>query len=437
MAAKVSPIEALRYTDSNTVIKFKTKKKIRSGNLQRRMAWENLGRDKKRTISVILSLSLSILFANTVFSFSNSVDPENAIKNMIDLDFCIGQSSLLDYYQIKEESALSQSFIQAVEQQDGFDYGGSEYGCMASYKSKTTTQGFNEQDDGSFATTLYGLDSVLLSQDKVIDGELNLEKLASGNYILEGAYVSTRGDLDESSLNHSVGDQVQVFCNGAVREFTVLAHVVANEANTYDWVGSCFFLPSEVYKDFTGIDHIMSYSFNVSQGKESEMDEFLSNYTKNVEPTMTYKSQSTIMAGVTDIQNVVVSIGGTMAFIIGLIGILNFINTMLTSIFTRRREFATLQSVGMTGRQLLKMLRQEGCAYVILASMVAVPLSLLGAIQIIRPICTLIWFLNFKLNVWPMLIMPFLLLLFGSAVPYIAYRLINHQSITERLKGGE
>lgn len=110
---------------------------------------------------------------------------------------------------------------------------------------------------------------------------------------------------------------------------------------------------------------------------------------------------------------------------------------MLTSIFTRRREFATLQSVGMTGRQLLKMLRREGCAYVLLATAVAVPLSLVGAFQIIRPICKQIWFLNFKLEFWPMLLMPVLLLLFGLAIPYIAYRLISRQSITERLKAGE
>lgn len=180
----------------------------------------------------------------------------------------------------------------------------------------------------------------------------------------------------------------------------------------------------------------MSYSFDVLQGKEPEMDAFLNEYTNSVEPTMTYKSKSTIMAGVTDIQNMVVSIGGTMAFIIGLIGILNFANTMLTSIFTRRREFATLQSVGMTGRQLLKMLRQEGCAYV-LATVVSVPLSLIGALQVIRPICKQIWFLNFKLEVWPMLVMPVLLLLFGLAIPYIAYRLISRQSVTERLKVGE
>ena len=437
MAAKVSPIEALRYTDSDTAMKGKRKKRIRSGNLQKRMAWENLGRDKKRTILVILSLSLSIILTNTVFNFSNSVDPENAIQNMINFDFCIGQSSLLDYYRVSEESALSQSFIQAVEQQDGFDYGGCEYGCKSSYKSETTKQAYNQQEDGSFSTCLYGLDPLLLSRVQVVDGELNMEKLASGNYILEGAYVGTRGELDESSLNHSVGDQVQVSCNGIVRDFTVLAHVVANEANTYDWVGSCFFLPSKVYEDFTCNHYVMSYSFDVSQGKGPEMDAFLDEYTKNVEPTMTYKSKSTIMAGVTDIQNMVVSIGGTMAFIIGLIGILNFANTMLTSIFTRRREFATLQSVGMTGRQLLKMLRQEGCAYVLLATVVSVPLSLIGALQVIRPICKQIWFLNFKLEVWPMLVMPVLLLLFGLAIPYIAYRLISRQSVTERLKVGE
>ena len=120
-----------------------------------------------------------------------------------------------------------------------------------------------------------------------------------------------------------------------------------------------------------------------------------------------------------------------------IVRILNFANTMLTSIFTRRREFATLQSVGMTGRQLLKMLRQEGCAYVLLATVVSVPLSLIGALQVIRPICKQIWFLNFKLEVWPMLVMPVLLLLFGLAIPYIAYRLISRQSVTERLKVGE
>ena len=44
-------------------------------------------------------------------------------------------------------------------------------------------------------------------------------------------------------------------------------------------------------------------------------------------------------------------VGGILSFILGLIGILNFINTMITSIQARKNELAVLQAVGMTGRQ--------------------------------------------------------------------------------------
>lgn len=437
MAAKVSPIEALRYMDSDVIVKNKKIKDSHSGNPQKRMAWSNLGRNKKRTVLVVLSLSLSIVLMNTVFNISHSVDPEKAIKNMISCDFSIGQSNLLDYYEVSEKSALSQSFIQAVEQQDGFDSGGCEYGCKASYKSETTRQEVNRQEDGSYSTQIYGLGPFLFSQLQVVDGELDTDKLASGQYILEGAYVSTRGKLDKSSLNHAVGEQVEVSYNGSVREFTVLAHVVANEANTYDWVGSCFFLPDSVYEAFTGNTYVMSYSFNVAQGKEYEMNTFLKQYTSEVEPTMTYKSKSTIMAGVADIQNIIVSVGGTISFIIGLIGVLNFANTILTSIFTRCRELATLQSVGMTDRQLMKMLRHEGCAYVILSAVTSIPLCLFSALMIVRPICRQIWFLDFKPVYLPILVVLILLFLIGIVIPYIAYHMMSRQSVIERLKCGE
>jgi len=277
MASKVSPIEAVRYTDSD--VNAKQKKSSRSGNLQKGMARANLGRNKKRTVLVVLSLSLSIVLTNTVFNFSHSVDPENAIQNLMNSDFAIGQSSLFDYYEISEESALSESFIDAVENQDGFESGSCEYGCTAVYESETTRQDFNRHEDGTFTTHIYGLDTLLVSNLELVDGELDAEKLASGEYILEGANVNSRGVMDEESLNHSVGDKVELSCNGSVREFTVLGHVVANATNTYDWIGSCFFFPSDVYQEFTGNTYIMSYSFNVSQDKESEMDTFLKQYT--------------------------------------------------------------------------------------------------------------------------------------------------------------
>lgn len=437
MAAKVSPIEAVRYTDSDAISENKQKRSSRPGSLQRSMAWANLGRNKKRTVLVVLSLTLSIVLANTVFIFSHSVDPGNAIKNLISFDFCIGQSNLLDYYKVNEKSALSESFIRAVKEQDEFETGGCEYGCTAVYKSETTRQKVNQLEDGAFATHIYGLDALLLSQLQVVEGELDMEKLASGKYILAGAYVSSRGDMDENSINHSVGDKVELSYGGSTREFTVLGHVVANEANTYDWVGSCFFLPSEVYEGFTGNTYVMSHNFDVASGKESEMDAFLKQYTSDVEPTMTYKSKSTIIAGATEIQKTVVSVGGTIAFIIGLIGVLNFANTILTSIFTRRRELATLQSVGMTRKQLVTMLCWEGRNYIILSAITSVPLCFGSAWVVLRPICDKIWFLDFKMNFWPLLIIFPLLFLMGIMISYATYLMINKQSAIERLKHGE
>ena len=49
--------------------------------------------------------------------------------------------------------------------------------------------------------------------------------------------------------------------------------------------------------------------------------------------------------------------------IIGAIGVLNFINTMVTNIIARKKEFAIIEAVGMTKKQLKKMLLLEGFYY--------------------------------------------------------------------------
>ena len=56
-------------------------------------------------------------------------------------------------------------------------------------------------------------------------------------------------------------------------------------------------------------------------------------------------------------------LGGALSFIVGLVGVLNFFNSIVTGITARRRELAVLQSIGMTGRQLQTMLALEGLLY--------------------------------------------------------------------------
>ena len=103
--------------------------------------------------------------------------------------------------------------------------------------------------------------------------------------------------------------------------------------------------------------------------------------------------------------SLIITIGGALSVIIGLIGIVNFINSVLTSIITRQKEFAMLQSIGMTGRQLKRMLSYEGLYYavgtIIASLIVGVCCSLL---IIVQAIASSFWFFTYHFVIWPMLI---------------------------------
>ena len=50
-------------------------------------------------------------------------------------------------------------------------------------------------------------------------------------------------------------------------------------------------------------------------------------------------------------------------FLVGLIAFMNMANTMIMSIITRKRELGVLQAIGMTNRQMNRMLRSEGILF--------------------------------------------------------------------------
>lgn len=77
-------------------------------------------------------------------------------------------------------------------------------------------------------------------------------------------------------------------------------------------------------------------------------------------------------------------VGGALCAILALIGILNFINSMTTSILSRYGEIAMLQSVGMTGRQVKQMLIYEGIGYSILGLFGSLILSVIASLTVVR-----------------------------------------------------
>ncbi len=435
LATSVSPLEAMGYNEVSQS-NLKKLKKSQNGARLERMALSNLGRNKKRTVLVILSLSLSIILANTVFTLSQSVDVNKALQKFNASDFLIGHADLFNNKYSGADSALSESFIEAVTKQAGFEDGGRLYGAGGSYTSQSSNQTMNKWPDGSYSTAVYGLDPFPFSRLDLVDEKFDEAKLASGNYILEGVKADDNGNAETNSFNHKVGDKITLKCGGSVREMTVLGHVIANlETNTDGtWTGSAFYLPANVFDGLTGLEYAMSYAFDVSNEEESNMEAFLKQYTDSMEPMMSYTSKFTALSGLEGIRDTAILVGGALALIIGLIGILNFINAVLTSILSRRREFAMLQSIGMTRRQLKTILRWEGGCYAVLTAVVSVILSVCCSLLIVRPFSANVWFMSFKFVFWPLAIILPILLVLAVLIPMIAYRSTDRQSLVEKLR---
>ena len=121
LAAKVSPVEAVRYTEGKR--QAKKQKKTADGGKISRMALSNLGRNKGKTVIVIASLSLAIVLLNSIFTFTNAFDMDKYLANFVSSDFVIANAKYFnsEYSARKEElqeSNLTESFIEACEEQE-------------------------------------------------------------------------------------------------------------------------------------------------------------------------------------------------------------------------------------------------------------------------------------------------------------------------------
>ena len=160
----------------------------------------------------------------------------------------------------------------------------------------------------------------------------------------------------------------------------------------------------------------------------------MKNYTKN--GNMEYSSKATLAAEFESFKNTFFILGGALSLIVGLVGVLNFINTILTGIISRKKEFATLQAIGMTGKQLKVMLIYEGIMYMIGAAITAVVFNFL-TIPISSVMEKIFWFCDYRFTILPTAITIPIFAAIGIIVPIITYMIFTKKSVIERLRESE
>lgn len=470
IAAKVSPVEAVRYTDS---VKEKKKgKKSTDGGKLPKMAFSNLGRNKKRTVLVVFSLSLAIVLLNSVFTITHSFDLDTYLKRFVSTDFQVANANYFNvmagYYGSSEETIdeenLTESFVKYCQSLDGYQDGGRLYMTQTlglrkdswevpEYFPKTAdgepSENFggevmplNSFDDDNWLVSFYGMDDFFYSIIEVYKGETDLEtikeKMETGKYILVSVGTDDYGKIIEDSIVHQPGDKVTITCgDGKTREFEVLALIKDNSyalTNRSFMTPFFYYVPAKVFKEMASEKYLMCFSFNADDDKEEEISNELEAYTTQREPTMDFESKGYWLEQFDGLINLFTLIGGVLSLVIGIIGILNFVNSILTGIVTRQGEFAMLEAVGMTKRQLRCMLIMEGLYYAIATVVFSLIFGTLFSLTVLRILSGGMWFMRYHFVIWPMAIVFPILIILGVLVPAAAFRFFKKESVVERLR---
>jgi len=204
----------------------------------------------------------------------------------------------------------------------------------------------------------------------------------------------------------------------------------------YHSPGYSFVLPIEKLNHDSRQESIpMFYLFDTPDDiSEASAESYLADLTADDLSGLMYESKATLRAEFEGFQNMFLLLGGLLCTIIGLVGVLNFFNAIMTGILSRKREFAVLQAVGMTGRQLKAMLVYEGLFYALSSALSAFVLSF-----VLNPLVgdlmeNMFWFFSTKFTIVPVIIAIPIFALLGWLIPYVMYDHTSKHSIVDQLR---
>ena len=224
-------------------------------------------------------------------------------------------------------------------------------------------------------------------------------------------------------------------------EYTVCALVELPNSMSYRYSGVGYDAVLSVdtaQRDSGGAAIPMLYLFDTAdEADEAEAEQYLSKLTAGEFSPLMYESKATARSEFAQFRQMFLLIGGILCAIIGLVGLLNFFNAMMTSILSRRREFAVLQAVGMTNRQLKTMLIYEGLFYAMSSVAVAFILSLAVGPLAGKMLGSMFWFFEYRFTILPVLLTIPVFLLLGWLIPCMMYDNAAKCSVVEQLRDAQ
>lgn len=358
MAAKVSEIEAMRYQGGS-----KRQKSSRKGyqflNIGR-LTKRNLAENKKKSTITIVSMAVTGIFVMMVATVLSCANPMESAKSSI-----VGQYEIspivesgnkehpeYEWAEVQKNNPLNEGLKQQIEELDGVER------VDVFTALKVSGGPFEEKIGTEF---INGVPEEYAEELKkgITEGNVTYEELKSGDkVILDRALLYWYPDI-------KVGDKLKLNIHDGDNTFQKEIEVAAiGEYGTGLTNYNCLIMAKEGAEKLT-INNSSSY-FQVIADKD--YDEALEASLQAIVDGSGRLQMRTWKNEYDTWENAIqMTRGACYAFIIILaaISIMNLINTMINSVHVRKKELGMMQAIGMSDRQLMKMLQLEGIFYTV------------------------------------------------------------------------
>lgn len=450
IAGDCSPVEAIRYIGK--AAGKKPKKRERAGISG--MAFQNMFRDKKQAAIIFLSFTIAIsvfLVINVILRANNAEHLLNSIYSF-DMELVNETSLEENQHEIFTEEKLEQirqipgvknvrtvSTARAVvPYQENFI--GEFYREL--YKSRYTPGNYEKDiklykkdpKNDLFLSRFIGVDEQefeLLSEEV---GGLDKEAFEQGKTALavRGVIVESDCNMKGKNVEFSLPESPQPEKTHRVHIAAVAKHSPAmfSEGYTPELIVSQAYAEKCLGNTFTEVIRI-TYDEAFSKETEKQVRALFAE-----EKSVSYNSKLDQYDEMKHSQNQIMVLGGSLGFLMAILAILNYLNMMAVSIQNRSKEFAALESIGMTGKQIRKMLSLEGAGYgiisILAAAVFGIPISYLVFISV-NLYEALSWSVPWISN----LLLFAVIILLCIAAPILLYQRTQKASIIDRLRDNE
>lgn len=418
----MGPVEAIKYMgfSRDYVPKRKSVKPRRSNSGMGTMAFRNLFRSPGRFLITVCSLTLSITVALSAVVLTRGLDQTEQIDYEF-ADFSVlsaGSAMTADDYK-DDEMHFEEDFAEELLSLDGvtdwisvtggFGRVNAEQEALsmrlASWDVKTgeklpfVVQSINEDMVRQLAD---------FAEEKELTDMVDIESFRSGEGVIVLHYHNLSRAMEEKSKS-AVGMPIDIYSLGGERlgqmqcsgylDFTKKGF--PNFKTTWNGPAILYFLVSE--KGFEKMKlpkRIFGVDFQVTEEDEpfvkAQVQRLIGAYNREkkaahpkdlqfAQGILEMSAKSDILMAEKDYIRTSRIVMGSLCLVLLCMGLLNYINVTLTSLTARKKEFAVMESIGMTRKQLRKSIVLEGIFYSGIVSVLTLIVGS-GVLQVLRAV---------------------------------------------------